>query len=112
MSAGVSTGGEVVACNIPYILTGALFPKRLDRPPRPTRLSLVVQKEVADRWTASISASLATVAVQVFAVPRLAFTLPAAAFTPEPKVDSALVTLEVREQPAVKVEDMHRVVRF
>jgi 16S rRNA (adenine1518-N6/adenine1519-N6)-dimethyltransferase len=99
-------GGEVVAGNIPYNLTGALIRKLLDRPPRPRRLSLVVQKEVADRWTAATGASLATVAVQVFAEARLGFTIPAAAFTPVPRVDSALVVLEVRERPAVEVADM------
>ncbi|HEX7265121.1 MAG TPA: rRNA adenine dimethyltransferase family protein, partial [Candidatus Dormibacteraeota bacterium] len=64
-------GGHVVAGNIPYNLTGALTRRLLDREPRPRRLSLVVQKEVAERWTASGGASLATVAVQVFAKPRL-----------------------------------------
>ena len=105
-------GGEVVAGNIPYNLTGALIRKLLDAPPRPRRLSLVVQKEVAERWTASTSASLATVAVQVFTEPRIAFTIPASAFTPAPKVDSALVILEVREQPAVQVGDMPSFFRF
>jgi 16S rRNA (adenine1518-N6/adenine1519-N6)-dimethyltransferase len=99
-------GGELVAGNIPYNLTGALIRKLLDRPPRPRRLSLVVQKEVAERWTATTGASLATVAVQVFAEARLGFTIPAAAFTPAPKVDSALVVLEVRDKPAVDVPDM------
>jgi 16S rRNA (adenine1518-N6/adenine1519-N6)-dimethyltransferase len=99
-------GGELVAGNIPYNLTGALIRKVLDRPPRPRRLSLVVQKEVAKRWTATTGASLATVAVQVFATARYAFTIPAASFTPEPRVDSALVVLEVRDEPAVNVPDM------
>jgi 16S rRNA (adenine1518-N6/adenine1519-N6)-dimethyltransferase len=100
------SGGEVVAGNIPYSLTGALIRKLLDRPPRPRRLSLVVQKEVAERWTATSGASLATVAVQVFAKARMEFTIPASAFTPAPRVDSALVVLEVRDQPAVQVPDM------
>ena len=99
-------GGEVVVGNIPYNLTGALIRKVLDRPPRPRRLSLVVQKEVAERWTATAGASLATVAVQVFAETRLGLTIPAAAFTPEPRVDSALVLLEVRDKPAVDIADM------
>lgn len=99
-------GGEVVAGNIPYNLTGALIRKLLDRPPRPRRVSLVVQKAVAERWTAATGASLATVAVQVFAHARLGFVIPAAAFTPVPGVDSALVVLEVREKPAVDVADM------
>ncbi|HEY4888688.1 MAG TPA: 16S rRNA (adenine(1518)-N(6)/adenine(1519)-N(6))-dimethyltransferase RsmA [Candidatus Dormibacteraeota bacterium] len=105
-------GKELVAGNIPYNLTGALIRKLLDDPPRPRRLSLVVQKEVAVRWTASSGASLATVAVQVFAEARIAFTIPAAAFTPVPRVDSALVLLDVREQPAVDVDDLGAFFRF
>jgi len=99
-------GGHVVAGNIPYNLIGALIRKLLDPEPRPRRLSLVVQKEVAERWTATSGASLATVAVQVFATARLLFMVPASAFQPPPKVDSACVVLEVREGPAVEVADL------
>jgi 16S rRNA (adenine1518-N6/adenine1519-N6)-dimethyltransferase len=99
-------GVDVVTGNIPYNLTGALIRKLLDDEPRPRRLSLVVQKEVAERWTASTGASLSTVAVQVFAEPRLAFTVPAAAFSPQPRVESACVVLEVRRSPAVDVDDL------
>jgi 16S rRNA (adenine1518-N6/adenine1519-N6)-dimethyltransferase len=105
-------GGEVVAGNIPYNLTGALIRKLLDHPPRPRRLSLVVQKEVAERWTAVTSASLATVAVQVFAEAKTLMTVPASSFTPVPRVDSALVALEVRPRPAVQVDDMDAFFRF
>lgn len=103
---------EIVVGNVPYNLTGALIPRFLDREPRPRRLSLVVQKEVAERWTATTMASLATVAVQVFARPRMVMTIPAAAFFPPPRVDSALVVLEVRERPAVEVDDMGAFLRF
>jgi 16S rRNA (adenine1518-N6/adenine1519-N6)-dimethyltransferase len=106
LSRRYNDGEGVVVGNIPYNLTGALIRKVLDQPPRPRRLCLVVQKEVAERWTATTGASLATVAVQVFAQARMRFTIPAAAFTPEPRVDSALVVLEVRERPAVDVPDM------
>ena len=106
------SGGEVVAGNIPYNLTGALIPKLLDQLPRPRRLSLVVQKEVAERWTATTATSLATVAVQVFALPRIVITIPASSFTPVPKVDSCLVILEVRDKPAVQVDDLNRFFRF
>jgi 16S rRNA (adenine1518-N6/adenine1519-N6)-dimethyltransferase len=105
-------GNEIVAGNIPYNLTGALIRKLLDEPPRPRRLSLVVQKEVAERWTAATGASLSTVAVQVFAEATMLFTIPAAAFTPAPRVDSALVRLDVRERPAVEVDDFQSFFRF
>ena len=105
-------GGEVVAGNIPYNLTGELMRRLLDRPPRPRKLSLVVQKQVAERWTAVTGASLATVAVQMFAEPRILMSVPAESFTPVPNVDSALVVLEVRPDPAVKVDDPDRFLRF
>jgi 16S rRNA (adenine1518-N6/adenine1519-N6)-dimethyltransferase len=107
LQAAFPNGGELVAGNIPYNLTGALIRKLLDPPaPRPRRLSLVVQKEVADRWTAASGASLSTVAVQVYADARVAFNIPAAAFSPPPQVDSALVLLDVRDKPAIEVADM------
>ena len=105
-SALFPAGGHIVAGNIPYNLTGALIRKLLDAPPRPRRLCLVVQKEVAERWTAAGGASLATVAVQVFATARLVLTIPALAFIPPPRVDSACVVLDVRERPAVNVTDI------
>ena len=111
-STAFPNGGHVVAGNIPYNLTGALIRKLLDDPPRPRLLSLVVQKEVAERWTASSGASLSTVAVQVFAQARIEFTIPASAFTPEPRVDSALVLLDVRDEPAVHVDDFRGFFRF
>lgn len=112
LAAAFPNGGEVVAGNIPYNVTGALLRKLLDHEPRPKRLSLVVQKEVAERWTSSTAASLSTVAVQVYARAEMVFAIPAGSFTPMPRVDSALVTLDVRDRPAVDVDDMDRFFRF
>lgn len=103
---------DLVAGNIPYNLTGALVRKLLDHAPRPRRLSLVVQKEVAERWTATTAASLATVAVQVFATARIVLVIPAASFEPPPRVDSALVLLDVFPKPAVDVDDFDSFFRF
>lgn len=99
-------GKEVVVGNIPYNITGALIRRLLDRTPRPRRLSLVVQKEVAERWTAASGASLATVAVKVYAEARIVLVIPSSSFTPPPRVDSALVILDVRPKPAVGVDDL------
>lgn len=112
LDAAFPKGGEIVAGNIPYNLTGALLRKLLDRAPRPRRLSLVVQKEVAERWTAPTGAGVATIAVQVFAEAQIVMTIPAIAFEPAPRVDSALVTMEVRPQPAVNVDDINAFLRF
>lgn len=106
------SGGEVVVGNIPFYLTGALLPRLLEREPRPRRLSLVVQREVARRWCGLDGWSLATVAVHVYARPRIALELPAAAFEPRPQVDSALVVMDVRGSPAVEVADLGPFFRF
>ncbi len=105
-------GGEIVVGNIPYYLSGALVPHLLGREPRPRRLSLVVQREVARRWCGLDGWSLATVGVQTFSEPRMAFELPSEAFDPPPKVTSALVLLEVRPAPAVQVPDLDAFFRF
>jgi 16S rRNA (adenine1518-N6/adenine1519-N6)-dimethyltransferase len=106
------SGGEVVVGNIPYYLTGALVPHLLGKAPRPKRLSLVVQREVARRWCGLEGWSLATVVVQTFTEPRIEFELPPEAFEPPPKVFSALVVLEVRASPAVQVPDLERFFRL
>ena len=108
----IEIAADLVVGNIPYNLTGALIRKLLDNPRKPKRLSLVVQKEVAERWTATTAASLATVAVQVFTVARIVLDVPASAFRPQPRVDSALVVLEVRPRPAVEVDDYGDFFRF
>lgn len=105
-------GGEIVVGNVPYYLTGALLPKLLDTPPRPRRISLVVQREVAERWTAPTCVSTATAAVQLYTEARLVLHLPAAAFEPPPKVDSALVVMEVRPQPALRLADARAFLGF
>jgi 16S rRNA (adenine1518-N6/adenine1519-N6)-dimethyltransferase len=106
------SGGEVVVGNVPYYLTGALVPHVLGREPRPRRLSLVVQREVARRWCGLDGWSLATVAVQTYSEPRIAFELPPEAFEPRPQVTSALAVLEVRPAPAVRVADLDAFFRF
>jgi 16S rRNA (adenine1518-N6/adenine1519-N6)-dimethyltransferase len=99
-------GGHLVLGNIPYNLTGVLLRRLLDRPPRPRRLALVVQREVARRWTGASGGSLATVAAEVFTEPRTVLELPADAFWPRPRVDSSLVLMEVRDEPLVAEAEM------
>jgi 16S rRNA (adenine1518-N6/adenine1519-N6)-dimethyltransferase len=105
-------GGEVVVGNIPYYLTGALLPRLLDEPPRPRRIVLLVQREVAERWTAPTCESVATLAVKTFTDARLAFTVPALAFDPPPKVESALVVMDVLSAPRVSGVDLRAFFAF
>ena len=87
----------------------------LEATEKPQRLIVMLQKEVAEAIVAAPGRmSLLALSVQLYAVPRLLFTVPPSAFRPPPKVESAVLRLDVREQPAVAVDDVDaffRVVR-
>jgi len=85
---------EVVA-NVPYHITSPILHRFLGRPPRPERLVLMLQREVAERISAAPGAmSYLSVFVQYHAAVRIAFLVPRDAFEPAPEVESAVV--EVR----------------
>ena len=56
--------------------------------------------------------SLLALSVQLYAVPRLLFTVPPSSFRPPPKVESAVLRLDVRDRPAVDVDDVDAFFRF
>jgi 16S rRNA (adenine1518-N6/adenine1519-N6)-dimethyltransferase len=88
-----------VVANLPYHITSPILHRLLPPPgsPRPVRLVLMVQREVAERIAASPGAmSYLSVFVQYHAVPRIARVVPPSAFEPEPAVDSAVLVLDVR----------------
>ncbi len=93
----------LVAGNIPYNITSPLLDKAL-LPPRPQRIVFLLQKEVADRITAVPGTSeygALSVGVQAVAKPERLFTVPAGAFQPRPKVDSAVLRLTPLASPLV-----------
>lgn len=104
-----------VVANIPYYITTPLITSLLTGGLPLTRLALMVQKEVADKILAAPGDDawgMLAVRCQYFCEPYLAMDVPAACFTPVPKVDSAFVVLPMRKQPAVAVqceEDFFRV---
>jgi 16S rRNA (adenine1518-N6/adenine1519-N6)-dimethyltransferase len=88
--------------NIPYYITSALLRHLLESQPRPRRLVLTVQREVAERVCAAPGAmSLLALSVQVYGSPYIAARIPAGAFYPVPKVDSAVLCVEVAPQPLI-----------
>ena len=91
-----------VVGNLPYYITSAVLRHVLESLPPPTLAVLLVQQEVAQRMVAQCGAmSLLAVSVQFYARPRALHKIPAGAFLPRPKVDSRVVCLDVRAQPAV-----------
>lgn len=102
-----------VVANLPYYITSAAIRHFLEERHPPTLLVLTVQREVAQRIVARPpQMSLLAVSVQYYAEARLIARIPPGAFVPPPKVESAIVRLDRRAQPAVavKADDFFRVV--
>jgi 16S rRNA (adenine1518-N6/adenine1519-N6)-dimethyltransferase len=96
-----------VVANLPYSVGSAILRHLLEgeRPPR--RMTVMLQKEVAERLVAQPpEMSILGVATQFFASPRIAFDVAPAVFIPPPKVESAVVILEVHPQPPLP-RDLH-----
>ena len=101
-----------VVGNLPYYITSAILRHLLTADARPTHLTVMVQHEVAKRIIAQPGkSSLLAMSVQVFGVPTLVLRVPAGAFYPRPKVDSALMSIDVFEQPMVSAEESERFFR-
>jgi 16S rRNA (adenine1518-N6/adenine1519-N6)-dimethyltransferase len=97
----------LVVGNIPYNITSPLLDKAL-LPPRPARIVFLVQKEVADRVTAEAGTpeyGALSIGIQVAARAERLFTVPAGAFQPRPKVDSAVLRLTPLSDPPVTDEE-------
>jgi 16S rRNA (adenine1518-N6/adenine1519-N6)-dimethyltransferase len=85
-----------VVANVPYYITGAILRHLLESRPRPSRLVLTVQKEVAERLTARPpQMSLLAISVQYYGSVRHVSSVKAGAFWPRPDVDSAVIRIDV-----------------
>jgi 16S rRNA (adenine1518-N6/adenine1519-N6)-dimethyltransferase len=94
-----------VVANLPYSVGTAILRHLLEQPRKPRRLTVMLQKEVAERLTAHPpEMSVLSVATQFFAAPRQAFTVSPEVFIPPPKVESAVVILDVHDQPPLPAE--------
>ena len=83
-----------VVANIPYYITGAILEKFLEHDPRPNRMVLLVQKEVAERIVVvNGKESILSISVKAFGTPKLVAKVPRGAFTPAPTVDSAILSI-------------------
>ena len=84
-----------VVANLPYHITSPILHALLGAAPRPGRLVLMVQREVAERIAAPPGKmSYLSVFVQYHARVRVAFPVPPTAFEPAPAVDSAVIVVE------------------
>jgi 16S rRNA (adenine1518-N6/adenine1519-N6)-dimethyltransferase len=102
-----------VVANIPYYLTSNLLRTLSESPNPPLEITLLVQKEVAERIAAAPGdMSLLAVSVQLYYRPKLGPVVSAELFQPPPKVDSQVVILKQRPKPLFAGLDNKRFFRL
>ena len=97
-----------VVANLPYYITTPIIMELLSKGAPIDSVTVMVQKEVADRMSASPGTKeygALSLAVQYYAEPYLAANVPKNCFMPRPDVDSAVVRLTRRETPPCRVSD-------
>ena len=102
-------GMEVVICaNLPYYITSPVIMKLLEDRLPVKAITVMVQKEAAQRICAPVGSresGAVTVSVNYYAEPSLQFHVSAGSFMPAPKVDSAVIRLDIRENPPVETDE-------
>lgn len=100
-----------VVANLPYYITTPIIMKLLEERLPLEHIVVMIQKEVAERLTASPGSKQygsLSVAIRYYTEPELVMTVPHTVFIPQPNVESAVIKLKMREKPAVYVQDESR----
>jgi len=104
----IQESNYLVVANIPYYITSAIIRHLLENERKPRRIVLTVQKEVATRICAEPGdMSLLALSVQIYGKPRIAKHIPASAFFPAPKVDSAVLCIDIYPSPKIQPDTLN-----
>ncbi len=102
-------GLEVVVCaNLPYYITSPVIMKLLEDRLPISAITVMVQKEAAQRICAEVGSRMSgavTVSVNYYAKPQMLFGVSAGSFMPAPKVDSAVIRLDILKEPPVQADE-------
>ena len=97
-----------ICANLPYYITSPIIMSLLESRLPIETITVMVQKEAAERLVADIPSRVAgavTLAAAFYAESELLFEVPRESFTPSPNVDSAVIQFSVRESAAISVKD-------
>jgi 16S rRNA (adenine1518-N6/adenine1519-N6)-dimethyltransferase len=103
-----------ITANLPYSVTSQFFRQFLEHGPKPKEITVMIQKEVAQRMRAKKGEmNLLALSTQFFAEPEILFVVPPTCFWPAPAVDSAVIKLKLRsELPEVDIKLMFRLAKM
>lgn len=97
-----------VVANLPYYISTPIVQKLIKHRTRFISFTLMLQKEVAQRIASAPGGKeygYLSVLVQYYTIPKIEFKVPPGSFTPQPEVDSMVITLFLRDEPAVPVRN-------
>lgn len=101
-----------VIANIPYYITGKIVQLFMKASHKPESLTLLMQKEVAYNICAKPgSMNLLAISVQLYADPRVVRVVPSHKFYPAPKVDSAVIHIDLLKEPKYNIKDEAKLFR-
>ncbi|MCR5202425.1 MAG: 16S rRNA (adenine(1518)-N(6)/adenine(1519)-N(6))-dimethyltransferase RsmA [Lachnospiraceae bacterium] len=106
-----------VVANLPYYITTPIIMELLESKVPVSSITVMIQKEVADRMQAKPKTKdygALSLAVQYYSKPKVVACVPPNCFIPRPGVSSEVITLEVYDEPVIKVKDeklMFRIIR-
>lgn len=102
-----------IVANIPYHITSPLLHHVfLESAVQPTSLTLLIQREVAEKICDTKKAGLLTILVHLFGTPRIVTHVPPKAFLPPPKVDSSVLHIDCFTQPVTDVATIDAVFKL
>ena len=102
-----------IVANIPYHITSPLIRHVfMESPVHPTSMTLLIQKEVAEKICDEEHAGLLTIIVGLYGKARMILEVPPACFMPPPEVDSAVIHIQCFNQPLAEPEVIDRVTRL
>lgn len=97
-----------VCANLPYYITSPIVMGLLESRLPIDSITVMVQKEAAERLCAEVGtreAGAVSVAVSYYSEPEILFEVKRDSFMPPPKVDSAVIKLNIRNNPPIAVKD-------
>ena len=97
-----------IVANLPYYITTPIIMKLLEEKLNIDSITVMVQKEVADRLTeipGGKNTGAITYCVYYYSEPQEVLTVPNTSFVPEPKVCSEVIKLNIRKEPPVVLKD-------
>ena len=97
-----------IVANLPYYITTPIIMKLLEERLDIESITVMIQKEVADRLTAipgGKNSGAITYTVYYYATSEEVLTVPNNSFIPEPEVESEVIKLNLRKEPVIKVKD-------